>query len=213
MKQISFISNLSGLRRLLAIVYLILFASNAPANEAKNFSAVAPGVIRDSLTDLEWMRCSLGQEWNEKSSTCTGEVEEFKWKKAVDYVQNLNAKGGYANRRDWRIPTIRELVSIRYCSNSYDERFTGLKDGKGGVPLQCASDKSIPTVVHSVFPETVATSYWADSSEDINWMLNFSCGYIIFQHGVNAWLYRVFNSYPVRLVRDSPRPVSFIVNK
>ena len=210
----TFIPKRRGLGGLIAIVYMVLFASLATANEAKNFSAIAPGVIKDSLTGLEWMRCSVGQEWNEKSSTCAGDAKEFKWQEAIDHVKNLNAKGGYAQRSDWRLPTIRELVSIRHCSSGYDEKYTKfLGDGKGSVPRQCASNKKSPTVVHSVFPATAATSYWADRSKDENWTLNFSYGCIIFQHGLNAWIYRLFYAYRVRLVRESSLPLRTIENK
>jgi len=84
----TFIPKRRGLGGLIAIVYMVLFASLATANEAKNFSAIAPGVIKDSLTGLEWMRCSVGQEWNEKSSTCAGDAKEFKWQEAIDHVKS-----------------------------------------------------------------------------------------------------------------------------
>ena len=213
MSHITSIHSRYGLRCLITILYLTLFTSITTANEAKNFSAIAPGVIKDSLTGLEWMRCSVGQEWNEKRSTCAGDAKEFKWQEAIDHVKNLNAKGGYAHRSGWRLPTIRELVSIRHCSSGYDEISRGLGDGKGSVPRQCASNKKRPTIVHSVFPETAATSYWADRPEGENWTLNFSCGCIIFQHGLNAWIYRLFYTYRVRLVRESSQPISTTDNK
>lgn len=75
------------------------------------------GIWYDKTTGLYWDRCSVGQAWD--GETCQGEPLKLNWQDAQDYVTkftNEKAKGGYT---DWRVPTIEELASIRYCSNGW----------------------------------------------------------------------------------------------
>jgi hypothetical protein len=61
--------------------------------------------VTDKLTGLVWQRCAVGMTWNNTSRTCSGTATQFKWQGALAYIR-ANAKGG------WRIPNIKELVSI-----------------------------------------------------------------------------------------------------
>lgn len=81
------------------------------------FTDNGDGTLFDLEPDLTWMRCSLGQAWN--GTTCTGTPVAYTWQSAQDAASKLNREGGYANRRDWRVPQISELASIveRQCSN------------------------------------------------------------------------------------------------
>jgi hypothetical protein len=74
------------------------------------------GTVTDSRTGLQWMRFSLGQYWNGK--TTEGRAVEYTLPEAWNAVQQLNNNRslncGYAN---WRIPTWDELNSIRGSSS------------------------------------------------------------------------------------------------
>lgn len=169
--------------------------ANMPA-EAKPYVVVAPGVVKDTRTGLDWMRCSLGQDWSNKAQTCNGKVEEFTWEDAVAIATKLNAVGGYANRTDWRLPTIRELQSIRYCSKGF-EGSKDLEDGKGSVPELCMDGSTDPAIAQTIFPATLRDFYWSATPyagySSSAWGVSFDNGLIGYDH-------RVFRN-AVRLVR------------
>lgn len=84
--------------KLLLTMGLVALSSMASAVEyggaAKYFSAVTPGVVKDNRTGLEWMRCRLGQDWNEVAEVCLGKVRKYTWQEALDIPDKLNAMGG-----------------------------------------------------------------------------------------------------------------------
>lgn len=172
----------TSLRALIATTCMLLAAPFAQADDAQYFTEVAPGVVKDSRTGLEWMRCSLGQEWSVEANTCKGKIKEFNWQGAQDIAKKLNAMGGYAQRTDWRVPSNRELASIRYCSTGFKEflfkyRTIDLHDSKPVVPSSCADNSTRPTIAQSVFPATSASSYWSSTptagKSSVAWGVDF----------------------------------------
>jgi hypothetical protein len=77
--------------------------------------------VRDTVTGLQWVRCSLGQTWQARTQTdrqtCNGEAGEFNHNDAIDLPELMNEAGGYAGYTDWRLPTIEELRTLVFCSN------------------------------------------------------------------------------------------------
>lgn len=119
---------------------------------AKPFTAATPGTVKDSRTGLVWMRCSLGQDWDEKTKTCTGSVNVYDWKGAFDIAEKLNAVGGYAGSTKWRLPTANELQSLRYCSKGFFTANQYMIERAKGVPKGCNVDSSSPTIAKTIFP-------------------------------------------------------------
>ncbi|MFO1422246.1 MAG: DUF1566 domain-containing protein [Candidatus Competibacteraceae bacterium] len=111
------------------------------------------GTVTDVQTGLQWMRCSLGQEW--KGGTCTGEAKKYTWQKALDIAAALNRQGGYAGYRDWRVPTIEELKTLIDPSGS-------------------------PKINQLAFPNTLPLWYWSSSAyanyPTDAWGIHFSSG-------------------------------------
>ncbi len=64
------------------------------------------GVALDTQTNLQWMRCALGQTWN--GQTCVGEAKQFNWNDAIKIAKETR----YAGYTDWRLPTIDELKTL-----------------------------------------------------------------------------------------------------
>lgn len=65
------------------------------------------GEWRDPATGLIWMRCSLGQTW--ENGNCTGVADKLTWSEAVN-------SAGIADGKNWRLPTIEEWKML---SNVY----------------------------------------------------------------------------------------------
>jgi len=142
---------------------------------------VKKGIWRDPKTNLVWMRCSLGQTWNGK--TCTGEAKTLQWQEAKDAAQALNNNGGFGGYKDWVVPHIEDLSTIRYCSTGFEE--TTHIPAKGGgtktVDGRCKGyNFQRPTIDQTIFPNTKHLEYWsrspvADSSYSA-WIVNFRSG-------------------------------------
>lgn len=73
--------------------------------ETSRFTASGDGtVILDQQTNLQWMRCSMGQEWT--VNRCVGIPSRFSWDQAVMLTSSL------AGHTDWRLPTVDELQTL-----------------------------------------------------------------------------------------------------
>ncbi len=127
-----------------------LYPLSAPTGR---FNDNGNGTVTDTVTQMMWMRCSIGQSWT--GSTCAGGATPMTWQGAMDAADALNKQGGFAGHADWRMPRIPELAAIA-------ER-------------QCANPRTNITI----FPNTAATFYWTASNrhgkgnEDQAFMLSF----------------------------------------
>ncbi|MBK1734785.1 hypothetical protein CKO15_05670 [Halorhodospira abdelmalekii] len=139
-------------------------------------------VVEDTQTGLQWMRCSLGQRWD--GQTCGGHANYFTWHEARQVTDR------YAG---WRLPTIEELRTLRYCSGGEPALFLG-----GRERTSCGGHYQRPTIVQEAFPNTPARTFWSASpyvgTSGHSWNVHF-------HNGNDNWLSR---SSPnrVRLVRD-----------
>jgi hypothetical protein len=124
------------------------------------------GTVTDTHTWLTWMRCSLGQSWDNVNSTCTGTAGTYGWGNALQAALDMNSgaadpdgdgQNGFAGHTDWRLPNPPELNSI--------------------VEEHCWS----PAVNGALFPNTPTTgSFWSSSPwlkfPTYAWCVSFSSG-------------------------------------
>lgn len=169
--------------------------------ETKHFAIVAPGVVKDNRTGLQWMRCSLGQDWDETSKSCNGSVRTFNHEDALAIAKKLNQVGGYAGKTNWRLPTVRELQSLRFCSNGFSAEQVYPPDGKGSVPRLCKSGHTQPTIATTIFPDMESGKLWYWTSSARPETMNHPAAWdVIFLNG-DVDLNYTYSKYAVRLVR------------
>jgi hypothetical protein len=122
------------------------------------------GTVVDKKTNLQWMRCSLGQAWS--GGTCKGKATKYSWKKALDQAKMTH----YAGYSDWRVPTLKELQSLVVCSNGktilFDSKGNDVmsEGGYGCNRLYESRGYKRPTIIDSaVFPNTPDSPAWSSS--------------------------------------------------
>ncbi len=126
--------------------------------EASQFtiSSSVPAKVYHSTSGLEWSRCVVGQTWNNTTETCDGDGERLTWQAALQ-LSNTYKVG---NHTDWRVPNLKELVSL--------------------VQRSCVE----PAIDLTIFPATPSDSYWtstpntsADKTQEA-WSVGFYNGRI-----------------------------------
>jgi hypothetical protein len=128
-------------------------------------------MVLDKTTNLVWQRCSVGQTLD-NAKGCVGEAKTFNFNEA----QQLSKEG-------WRVPTIRELQTLRVCSTGFNKDMKDLQDGGETVPSECNGNGSQPTINTAAFPNTLLNiDYWSSSpyvgNSNLAWLVNFSNGYV-----------------------------------
>ena len=128
------------------------------------------GTVTDLKTGLMWKKCLEGVE----GDTCeSGSPTTFTWQDALKQPGVINNADGFAKHTDWRLPNIRELLSI--------------------VEEQCA----FPAINLNLFPNTPISVVWSSSPDAY---YDYSAWYIDFERGISSNKYRNY-IYMVRLVR------------
>jgi len=75
--------------------------------QAPESSLESQGLWQDPKSKLIWLRCSLGQAWTGRE--CTGDAAQLTWKDAKKAAKSVL----FAGQRDWRLPTLYELKSLK----------------------------------------------------------------------------------------------------
>ncbi len=160
---------------------------NIPATTPTSvFDIHGDGTVTDRRTQLQWMRCHLGQTW--ANGTCEGLGPTYDWQGALQAAADVNSgasdvdgdgQTGFAGYTDWRVPNMAELWTI--------------------VEFSCYS----PPINELLFPRTTA-QYWASTPSPLArtgraaWRINLSSSSS--DDYVSA---AVDNAMRVRLVRDA----------
>lgn len=111
------------------------------------------GTVSDSKTGLMWKKCPEGLS----GSSCeSGNASNFNWQQALEQPGVVNSIG-FAGFTDWRLPNIKELISI--------------------VEEQCYD----PAINLNRFPGTISSGFWSASALSIDasrwaWFVNFDRG-------------------------------------
>ena len=153
--------------------YYAAIAQNRLKNVTRQYIVNNNGTVKDTKTGLMWKRCTEGLSGSDCSM---GKAKTYNWNKAVNKFKNIS----YAGYSDWRLPTVKELNTLVYCSNGIKPEYK--KDGYWS-KKDCSSGNTKyqkPTINQQVFPNT-SYIYWSSSpSVDFSylaWSIYFSYGY------------------------------------
>lgn len=109
------------------------FTFNSLTTPDSDFTDNQDGTVTHKITGLMWMRCVMGQTWDNATSTCTGTTKSYTYAQAVDLTRT------FAGQSDWRLPNENELLSIVEYSTSK------------------------PALNTTVFPKTLGDWFWSSS--------------------------------------------------
>ena len=116
------------------------------------YSDNGDGTVTDTYTNLIWMRCSLGQDWNSSSGACDEAASSFSWSGALNQAR----KSSYAEYDDWRLPNVKELTSLLKHTSSYP---------------------SINSTIFPNMPTDDGTNFWTStpsvSTDSYSWLVDF----------------------------------------
>lgn len=129
------------------------------------------GTVTDTKTALMWKQCPEGQSGTDCSG---GSASTYTWGQALAHVETLNVSEGFAGYSDWRLPNIKELISLTE-GRCYD-----------------------PAINSTLFPNTASTAFW--SSSPATFINAYTMGTVEFRYGFNEWGTK-YDTFQVRLVR------------
>ncbi|MFZ2725109.1 MAG: caspase family protein [Methylococcaceae bacterium] len=158
---------------------------------------VKDDLVKDTQTHLMWQRCSVGQKWN--GTTCQGDAKTY----TRDNAMKLNHSSD-SHYNDWRLPTIKELKTLVYCSSGQPTTWNSSvnTDAEEWQYNGCTDNSGYtrPTLLTEVFPNMPENYPWywsaspvANDSNDV-WIVDFDLG-------VYGGWYNKNNGNFVRLVR------------
>jgi hypothetical protein len=134
------------------------------------FTVNENGTVTDKKMKLMWMQCSIGQS----GSDCSGAGETFTYEHSLQQAKIIN-ETGFANFKDWHVPTLKELTSM--------------------VDLTCGQ----PVLNTTAFPNVPKGWFWTSSPHNSNvyyaWM-------VYYEHAKHHTDVKYGMNY-VRLVRDN----------
>ena len=96
---------------LAAIAFSLSAAGQSINNKTANdwpdsrYQVHGDGTVTDTVTDLMWTQCGLGQDHN---NNCSGNLIEHNWQQALE----APAAYSLSDYSDWRLPNVKELASL-----------------------------------------------------------------------------------------------------
>lgn len=156
-----------GLWIAVALAAMSLLAACGEAASPTPAKAAASAVVTDPATGLRWLRCAMGQAWQD--GRCAGEAEALGLMEAQARVEALNAQVHEAIAQ-WRLPTLVELAALRRCDHGLvDEQFKlelSREQAPVTVPRWCAGETTPPTIDTARFPDTPPRKFWSGSGSE-----------------------------------------------
>ncbi len=137
MKKI-FLSKLFLMMSASALAQTCYEANLTATTPTARFTIHQNGMVEDTMSGLMWLRCSLGQTWEESTSSCTGNAEQVTWQQALLAAKSAT-DGSFS---DWHLPNIKEMATL--------------------VERQCVD----PAINPTLFPQALSENYWTNTSDE-----------------------------------------------
>lgn len=99
--------------------------------------------VFDHQTNLTWMKCAIGQTFDESENTCVGEPSRLSNDEALNYIN--------ANEPEFRLPTESELITLVHCDSGVPEFF--LTD----IEARCEETTGDSSIYSVMFPGIIRT--------------------------------------------------------
>lgn len=120
-----------------------------PSTPTDSFETVSgnDNVLIDKRYNLMWMRCAVGESVDPVSKSCVGTADSGHWKDALTLAGTVNEGAGTYGFTDWRMPNIKELMSIVEHQCAYPAINGDLFRGESGYTVWSntpASDVAYP---------------------------------------------------------------------
>lgn len=149
-------------------------------------------LIEDTHTGLVWLRCALGQEWDNQSQHCIGRAATYTLQQAEEQASLHRHQPDDPNPSGFGLPSRDQLFSLIYCP---DQPLTPDAIGQ----TQCSGTPTQATIVEDVFPDTERRTYWSNSRTETGSQtydgIHFGLGTLSTDNSPNS-------RYPARLVRS-----------
>ena len=144
----NYLKNFSFIFYIMIIFNIFLINNKALSN---NFLMEKDHLVLDLKHDIFWLRCSVGQVWQDNS--CTGKAIKLTMEQVSQAIEKANEQLGGS----WRLPTREELESI--------------------VCFECGKVK----INNKLFPKTPYEPFWTGEknswSKQFYWSVNFFTGH------------------------------------
>jgi hypothetical protein len=99
------------MKKIIVCLVVFLCSANIISQTKYSFYNAEETIVKDNVTGLLWTKCNLNEQNLIPSDDCSNDINypaAMTWNQALSACYNLT----YGGRSDWRLPTIRELVSI-----------------------------------------------------------------------------------------------------
>lgn len=117
------------------------YTSSNSATCAPSYADNANGTITDNCTNLMWKKCSEGMTYNAGTGACDGAASIYTWALALGQCEGLTFPA--SSYTDWRLPNIKELMSIVNYQNAG------------------------PSINTTYFPGFVSGTYWSSTTDKV----------------------------------------------
>ncbi len=138
-------------KKIYYLIIIILLNISTDNLNAKNFLFAKNHLILDVKNNIYWLRCSIGQIWD--NGECKGEALKL----TISEVKKVRIKTREVHGGNWRLPTRKELESI--------------------VCKEC----EFPKIDKKFFPSTPYEPFWTGEknrwSKNFYWSVNFFTGH------------------------------------